>query len=299
MDIQFGALIQRSLQIAWRYKSLWIFGLFAGQGINFNFDIPARLLEKDTGGFDREFNDIFGGLGSSPDLNWSFIIGLLAIILALTVFYMICYSIAKPAIIDAINKITRGGEYRFGSSFSRGVDLMWRTLGLAIVWFMSAIAVVILAVIFAIFSLWTLLLTIPAAVVAFFFIHHTFALGQVALVARDATIGDSIAEGWELLNRNKTNCLLMTFLFIGIMIGVTMVTLIVGLILLVPFILMMVAAGSWALLIALGVLIGFPLILVLGGFTGTFFNALYTQFYFKLYEPEPLPPAAASAYPTA
>ena len=35
----------------------------------------------------------------------------------------------------------------------------------------------------------------------------------------------------------------------------------------------------------LGLFIGLPVSLVVGGFTGTFFNSLYVQFYFGLVEP--------------
>jgi hypothetical protein len=153
--------------------------------------------------------------------------------------------------------------------------------------------IVILAFILTPFSL---ILTIPAAIVVGFFLWHTFALAEVAIVARNGTIGDGIVEGWELVTRNKVNCLIVTVLMIGIGIGFAIA---IGLITLVAFLPVGIAVGlmtgNIVATLILGLVIALPISMVLGGFTGTFFNALYVQFYFKLYEPAPVPAATAPA----
>jgi len=301
MSLNFGAIISRSFDIAWRYKSLWIFGLFTGAGSRgLNLDLPDSLMEQLPGsGFEQDFEETLSGWDPSVVFDTPFIVTILLFFLILALVFLACYLIAQPAIIDAVNKITRGGQYRFSESFSRGIDFMWRILGLAIVWFMAGLALVFAVVIIAVITPWSLLMTIPIAIVVGFFLWHTFSLAQVALVARDGSIGDAIVEGWELLNRNKANCLIVSFLMIGIGIGFMIAITIVSLFTFVPIGLMVgLLTGNLVAVLLLGLIIGLPISIVLGGVTGTFFNALYVQFYFKLYEPEPTDLATGQAYPS-
>ena len=48
---------------------------------------------------------------------------------------------------------------------------------------------------------------------------------------------------------------------------------------------MLALTDNLVAILMLAVFIGLPVALVLGGYTGTFFNALYVQFYFRLVEP--------------
>jgi len=291
MNVDFGAIVNRSFNIAWKYKSLWVFGLFTGAGINgLNLDLPDGVWENLMGqDYQSDLQGVFDGIDFSNEINMSLLLALLLFFVVLGLVFFICYLIAQPAIIDGINKITRGGQYSFGSSFSRGVDFMLRFLGLFIITLFAFLAVTLVIVILAIVSLFTLLLTIPVGVVVFFFMWHTFALAEVALVARDTAIGDAIIEGWELLNRNKANCVIATLLMLGIAIGFAIALGIVALFTFVPLgIAVGMMTGNIIAVLALAVILGLPISIVLGGFTGTFFNAFYIQFYFKLYEPEPV-----------
>ena len=296
MDVNFGAIINRSFQIAWRYKSLWIFGLFAGGSSGFNFDMPTDFSGNSmNSSYPPDFAEVFGNQADA-----AIAAGLILLGLVLGILFLICYSIAKPAIIDAVNKITRGGEYRFGTSFSRGVDLMWRIIGLDIIFFMAIMAMIMLGVILAIISLWSLMITIPCFLAAMFFVWHTFALAEVAIVARDVTIGDAIAEGWELMTRNKANCFMISLLYVGIAIGFGIAFWVIALFTFAPIgILVAFLTRNLVLTLVLALIFGLPVSLVIGGFMGTFSNSIYTQFYFKLYEPEPTIPDPATAYPTA
>lgn len=301
MNVNFSAIINRSFQIAWKYKSLWIFGLFTGGGTGgFNFNVPSDFWKKATGNdYESELQGLFHGFDLPSNFDTSLLVPLLLLAMVLFFVFLICYLIAQPAIIDAVNKITRGGQYSFGSSFSRGIDFMLRFLGLTVIGILAGIALVLVVGILVIITPFTLLLTIPLAVVAAFFFYHTFGLAEVALVARDCTVGDAIIEGWELLNRNKANCLIASLLIIGIAIGFMIVIGIVALFTFVPLGLAVgLMTGNIIAVLALVVILGLPLSIVLGGFSGTFFNAFYVQFYFKMYEPEPTL-AAGTASPAA
>lgn len=292
MNLDFGNLIKRSFEIAWRYKTLWIFGLFTGAGSNsFNTDLEDW---KGDFGDDRYRLDELGPWGNYLS-EWNLpdeIVpavegGLVLWILALILLFFICYLIAQPAIIDGVNKITRGGQYRLGTSFSRGVDFFWRFFGITLVEIFVGLAMVAAIVILAIvLTPFSLLLTLPAALVVFFFVFHVFSLAEVAMVARDSVLGDAIGEGYSLVMRNKANCFIMTLVLFGLGIGFAIIIAVAGFMFFLPVnILVGIVAGNIVASVLLAIFIGLPISIVLGGYTGTFFNALYVQFYFRLVEP--------------
>lgn len=288
MGIDFGKLIQRSFEIAWRFKTLWIFGLFAGGMEAFNFDWTKKVSHEQV---DMSFAyDWFERLNLPTDLVPPDLAVFGAIILwalALGLLFFICYLIAQPAIIDGVNKVTRGGQYSFGTSFSRGADFFWRFFGITLVEIFVAIAVLAVVVVLAVvLTPFTLLLTVPCGLVAFFFVYHTFGLAEVAMVARNNQIADAISEGWNLLMRNKANCFIMTLVLIGLAIGFFIVVSLVTLVCYLPInLLVLGVTHNLAAILLLAVFIGLPVAVVVGGYTGTFFNALYVQFYFRLVEP--------------
>lgn len=307
--MQFGKMINRSLKIAWQYKSLWIFGLFAtGGNGSFNFDSGdsfGGIIEGDN----RIFGDGSGGNFFGSDFPFSFnqemALPLVLTIVAFVLVLMACHLIAAPALIDAVNKITRGGQYRFEESFSRGIDFLGRFLGIllltSLLAFGSVLIVVLLAIALASISKVLLipfiLLLIPTIIAAGFFLFHTIGLGQVAMVARDCTITQALSEGWQLVKSNIGNCVLMTLIAIGLSMAVGIGMMLIALFTFLPINLLVSSlTGSLIITIILGVIFGLPVSLVIGGMSGTFFNAFYVQFYFQLVEPQPaatLPPDTA------
>ena len=299
MNVDFGALIKNSFDIAWKHKSLWIFGLFAGGGANFNTDW-ARNVDRHNLDMSFAYN-LFESLGLPTDFippEFAVIGALLAWVLALVLLFFICYLIAQPAIIDGINKITRGGVYTFRSSFSRGTDFFWRFFGLTMVTIFAFIAsVVAVIVVPIILTPFTLLLTVPAWLVLGFFMAHTFGLAEIAMVARDNQIADAIAEGWSLVTHNKANCFILSLIWVGLAIAFFIVFGIAAFAFYFPINLLVYAlTGNLVAILLLAVFIGLPVALVLGGYVGTFFNAYYVQFYFNLVDPPQ--PVAVTAVPT-
>jgi hypothetical protein len=293
--MRFGELINRSFDIAWRYKSLWLFGLFAGMGGgSFNLDLGGNV-EADL-----------SGDGFPLAINEQFLAPLILAGITLGLLFFVCYLIASPALVDAVNKITRGGKYRFGDSFSRGIDFFGRFLGLSLLAVAAGISGVaaavipgfILAAISMLLLIPYILILIPIAISVWFFLFHTFYLAQVVIVTRDCSIGDALAEGWLLVRRNIGNCVMITLIFIGLGVALAIAVGIIGLFTFLPLNLMIASlTENLAVMVLLGVVLGLPVSLALGGFSGTFFNALYVQFYFRLVEPggvalAPAPPSS-------
>jgi hypothetical protein len=302
MNIDFGSIIQKSFNIAWRHKTLWIFGLFAGGIEGSNFEWMEDMGREEA---DMSFAyDLFDRMDLPYDMippEIAILSGLAVWLLALGLLFFICYLMAQPAIIDGVNCITRGGTYTFASSFSRGTDFFWRFFGMTLIEIFVGITTVFTVVVLAIaLTPFSLLLTIPTSLIFFFFAFHTFALAEVAMVARDNQIGDAIAEGWGLVKNNLGSCFLMTLVLMGLGIAFMMVIGMAALILYLPVNLIVYAlTDSMVGILMLALFIGLPVSVVLGGYTGTFFNAMYVQFYFGLVEPKPTgkiaPPAVSGA----
>ena len=288
MQVNFGDIVGRSFSIAWRHKSLWIFGLFAySSSSSYNIDFSDLFGPGGAGGF--EFGD------TVYKYNDPLVVGVLLWLVFLYLLMFLCGQIAMPALIDGVNKITRGGQYRFGESFSRGLDFFLRFLGMSLLLLVSFTILAVILVVPAVITPFSLLLTIPIGIVIGFFLLHTFGLAEVAMVARDGSIGNALDEGFTLVKHNVGNCILMTLILIGLGMIFGIVLMIFALFTFVPLnFLLMQAIENMVAIMFLGFIIGLPVSLVLGGFVGTLFNAMYIQFYFNLVDP-PQPAAQAAS----
>lgn len=292
--MDYGQLFSKALRIMWNHKSLWIFGLFAGSGLgsNFNISSPGDFSAKDFSGFG---GGGFGGdLEQFQDLIMSNLGLLLVAGLALVGVMIVCHVISVPALIDATNKIARGGRYYFSTSFSAGLDYFWRYLGLFILGFMSAVilitglvlAGVLFFAIHAALGVLYLLVAIPTAIAGIFTIVLVFGLAQRALVVRDISIGDSLEEGWTLFRRHLGKTIVFSLIVFAVSIAITIALLIGFVIIALPFAAIAFTSDASILEILMyGVIIGLPVSLLIGGSSGAFFQILYTLFYFGLVEP--------------
>ena len=301
--MDYGRILSKSIELAVKRPSLWIFGLFAGGGMNLNIDSDRHLKHL---GFDTDSFGQFESFDTAPDFDPSLILSLAFAAFAMALVFFACWCIARPALIDAVNKLTRGGIYQFGDSFSRGIDFLGRFALIVIFYILIATASVTLIgfaigfsfAITPVLGVLALLLLLPLGFLAWLVSYHVFSLAEVAMVARDISIGDALAEGWTLFRANIGKCALLTLIYIGIMIGVGLVVMVIALFTFVPINLLVASmTESLPLMLFLGVVIALPVSIILGGITGTFSLSLYTQFYFGLVDPQPqytdLPPSPA------
>ena len=278
--MEYGSIVNRSFQIAWKYKSLWIFGLFAsagGGGYNF------------PGGDDSSaFQDI--GLDIPPEA----IVALVIPLAAIALLAIVAHLISAPALVDAVNRIARGGKYTFGESFSAGLKFFWRFLGLTILEIILIFGALIILVIigaaaFAIakpLGILSLLVLIPAGLAAFYYIITVVQLAQRVMVVRDYSLGMAIEEGRVLVHNNLMQTIVMFLILIGLSILMMLASMVVWLMFSGPIALITaLGTGDVLLTILATIVAGLPIALVLGGFTGTVTESMYTLFYFELLEP--------------
>ncbi len=278
--MNYGRIVEDSFKFAWRYKSLWVFGLLAGSGGgNFNLDMG----QGDLGGMGESgmmFNDYFNEL-------WQYILPILTAVIVIGLLFFILHLICSPALIDAINKIARGGTYRFSDSYSRGIDFFLRKLGLTMIFIAAVLGVILLGILpIVAFNIFGVLLMLPIFVAGIYLAITLYSLSERALVVRDTSIGNAIDEAYILMKQNFSKCLLMALIFIGLNIGIGIVLITVAAMFFIPInMLVHSISESKMIIFILALILGLPISLVVGGFIGTFFHSLYTLFYFGLVDP--------------
>ncbi len=276
--MNFEAIFKKSLSTAWNNKSLWIFGMFT-MGMS-GFDLNMELDESKL-----DF------AGEIPDISqlMELIAPLTSGILLFSIISWIISLISQTALIDACNKLTRGGVYSFKDSYSAGLDFFWRMLGISFLSFSVAVIVfmflafVIIGtfMINEIIGVVVLLGLIPIGMIGFYFYISTFILALRALVIRNVSIGDAVYEAWQLVKTNKLNCLILLiatfFLMVAIFIILAM--------LIIPFRIMTSFLPGVLETIINGV-VYFIASFIVGGLSGTFIQNVYTIFYLNLFEPK-------------
>ena len=297
--MDYGRIVNKSFEVAWRFKSLWILGLFAGGGFA-GFDWPTKLTEKlgledvnlDVSRLGLDFWDF-----SIPK---ELIISLVIWLLLIGLLFLIMHFIGVAGLIDAANKITRGGRYRLGESFSTGFRHFWPFLAMGVGLFFLIFGFIIFIALFIVllFKLHTVLgilgLMFVVPIIFCFAVTsgNIYSLAQRSIVVRGASIGDALEEGYRLFRHNIGKNVVIFLIDIGLSIGLWLLALIVWGIVGIPIAAIVIASGlGWVTAILLGLLLGLPVSLVVGGFSGTVLTNLYTLFYFELLEPPRKEPA--------
>lgn len=269
-----------------------MYGLFAGGGASFNFDFTNFLGDADS-----DVAEAFRDLGMdmpTPHFSPELIAALIMVGMGLLLVYLVAHFISYGALIDAGNRLTRGGVYSFGNAFSAGLDYFWRFLGLGIMAFI---------VIFSLFCVWILLIVVPfiihlaigivallvllpAGVVAGASAFNIYALAQRAMVARNCSISQAVEEAFLLFKTNFGANVMIFLIFVGLEIAFTILALMVLGVISIPII-ALVAMTDVSIIggLLMGLALAFPVSLAIGGFVGTAFINLYTFFYFELVEP--------------
>lgn len=307
-------ILKQALAISWRYKYLWIFGLFASLlGSGGEYQIINNIINGNTGtNVAPDFNQIAGtGVFSKDVLNYlielfknnpvsmSFaLLGtLLLIALALTILWIMTSS--QAALVNESARIIKRtkGKTDLKETFQSGAKKFWPVFGFNILAkFLICVCFILigLPIIFytssssSVTALYILLFTIfvPISIILSFIVKYAIAYA----VINDVKFMTSLKKGWELFLKNwlvsiETAIILFSINFFG---GIGIILLI--LMLAIPlFFLALVLSYLfnffifWICMIIAGVL--FLIIIVLGGSVLTTFQvAAWTGLFIELNE---------------
>jgi len=317
--MDYGRIIKRAWAVTWRYRVLWIFGLFVGgttggggggggQGTNYQGN------PQDFGQFESVYNDAVG--------YFEHYIVLIIVLVAMAAFLGIALWIvsvaARGGLIHLVNEAEEGRAVKASDGWAAGFRNWGRIFVIDLILYLP-FTVLLLAVVG-----FTFVPLILAAVnggdmtagifgwcggsaVAFILIFvFGFLLGLLELIATRHAVIDplpatrSIALAWGELRSNFKDLLVMWLISLAVGLGYGVA---VGIVAAVFAVAIGIAAiGSlWAVVAGIAFLM-FLVLLVPGAIFGTFSSALWTMFFRQLTGrdvpvPAELPPPAPTVPP--
>ena len=262
-------IVNKSLQNAWAYKFLWLFGFFAA-------------ASHGNGGGQSRVGD--GILHIDPGLLILIIFGLLLLV----IFFMIMSVLSEGALIHGISKKEFNLKTNFSDCLSAGLEKFFRILGirlLAVIVIISSLGILALFVVPAFMTskaigLVTLVLLLPLFFIVIFVVIAVEGWAMRYAVLSDKKWTEAIGSGWHLLRISVGKTLgvafssfLTKFLF-GIL-------LIIGLVILaIPFVLL----GHFNLWFGLipGIVVALLIIIPFTAFLGTFGSSVWTMGFIEM-----------------
>ena len=280
-------IIRDSFTLAWRYKYLWLFGLFAG-GLSGGLQFPG--------------GDSGSGLERIEEIK-AWVLAALAMIILIgfiiAVIVLILHTLCKTALIYNIYQIETGGPHSLSGGWDFAVKRFWPMLGLTVTeWFvLFAFVVVIILVEIGLFiaslalGFLSLLIALPVLFGGIALALVIWAYGERFIALENRGVVEAIGEGWSLV-RSEWRATL-TVLLVKIAIGIAAAIGLGG----IALVLALPAVGIWMaskpLAIIYGILVLGPFVILTESYLGTFDSFVWTKVFLRLRAP-----AYASAVPT-
>ncbi len=294
MDI--SAIFKRAWEITWKHKGLWLLGILANcsSGGSQTSSNVSRMPQYTVGG--GEFPQIDHWLQSVPEGTWIAIgIAVIGGLILLALIFWVLAAIGNGGLIAGFHMAETGETVTLASAFQQGLSYFWKLLAIQLILGLASL-VVILPVVFggALLSILTLgiglicfipliCLLIPLGIALSIYTLLT----QIALIVEELDIVAAFQRAWDVFRSNLGEVIVM-----GLILGVG--SFVVGLILAIPFILMVLpfitglivgtdtstVAGLSMTLI--GILFYLPILFLASGIMRTFITGSWTLTYRSL-----------------
>jgi hypothetical protein len=272
-----GDIIRDSFKLAWKYKYLWLFGLFAGAGGG-GFNIPGGNITPEK---IEAFKEWF-----LAALAMLLLVGGM-ILLVMFILHVIC----KSALIYNIYQIHTDGAHSLSAGWDFGLKRFWPMLGLILLEGILITAFVIIlvgieVVLFAIalpLGFLSLVIAIPGGITGLVAIVLTWGYAERFVTLEMRGVIDSIGEAWALIRQQWQPTLIMGLVKFAISIAVAVAMMGIGALLLAPAIALWFASKPLAILY--GVAIGLPYLALVSAYFGTFDYAVWTKVFLHLRAP--------------
>lgn len=296
----YNYIISRAFKISWKYKFLWLFGIFLSFGANFNlrfYNLGGLPSSLNTPGFQNSVSKW------ALTHIWLLAVSFLILFLIWLLFFIMAV-ISQPAVIKAADESERGGEPKFRTTFSFALKKFWRVLGLMLLIFLIVFAAILLLLIPIILLIIFIaknssigLIVLTALMVALFFIFFiafVIAIGLVfnyALryaVITDESVRESIRRGWRLLRHNLGASTLLWLINVGLGMAFGFGFIILILLLAVPtvfFFVFLFSLGFSIAKVALALITGLlliALIILITGIAQVYFSCYWTLSWLQL-----------------
>lgn len=306
ISLDFGNILTRAWNIAWRNRVLWLFGVLAGCG------------RGGGGGFDRSSLPITpeGQFVLPPELERTFdnidptvfIVAALCLGLLIFVIVVVAQTLGIGGLIGGIDRADAAGSVSFGEAWSiataKFLPLLGLTLIIAVITIIAVLIVIVPGVILSVATFGLGLLCFLPLICIFVIIAMLFGLvvqfAQIGVVVDNLPVFDSLRRGWEVFRANLANTIIL-----AIIVGV--IGIVVSLVLALPLLLVVLPAiagiagfatenqalGMGGLIFALVCFcLYLPVLVVLSGILQAWMTSAFTLAYKTFTRPAAAPPAS-------
>ena len=317
--MDYGEILSKSWKIIWKFKVLWIFGIFAScgtrNGTNFNFNsnfrtgAPSGQPPVLPPGFENNMLNLLRFFE-----NPAVIIGFISIICILILLSIFLGIVGRIGLIKGAAEADAGAAHlNFGELWKSGLQYFWRFLGLSLLIgspifliYLALVAGGIIAFVIAfsgpqggsnvgaLSSLVALLpvLCVLGCVIFLLAIVISFLSPQAerAIVIENEGIISGLKRGWGVLTKNLGPILVVWLILLVIGFVVGLVIALPVLVVVVPAVIAFAMSGNQAsytpLIIAgLCILAYIPVSLVANGILSAYVQSVWTLTYLRLTKP--------------
>lgn len=309
--MNYGEVLTRAWKIIWRYKILWLFGIFTGSvsggsassgrssNINFLQEMPPEVAVF----FERLLDAI-----QRPAIITGIITGALLII-ALSIFLG---TIGQIGLISGTLKAERGVErLTFGELFREGTSHFWRFFGMSFfvgLPFLIVIFGLLGAMIFtavatdsagndaaAVFAAFIPVLCTLFCILFFFSVVVGMILQQAknAMIVEELGIINALKRGWEVFKNNLGSIFLIAVILFIVGVVAGMLTALPVILIVFPtmlaFVLEEVQSMQPLIVMGLCLVAYLPVLLVLNGILTAYIQSAWTLTYLQITDQSPQP----------
>lgn len=322
MKFDFVDVFVRAAKITWKYKVLWIFGIFAGcsrssSNSNSSSDFSGNGSQSPfSPEMERQIITFAETIGNWFENNPWVIYALIAFVLVMVVIQVFLSTVGISGLVRGVVQVESGAEtLRFGELFTESLRYFWRVFGAGLLIWLPA-----MIFFFGLFILALLPLfsdngsNEPAAAMGIFLFIFAFccclfpiliAVGLYnqmvnrAILAEELGFWESFKRGWQVLTKNILPIL-------GVAVVIFIISLLAGLLIAIPiliptFILLesFISGNidSWQPFIILiaASLCYTPIFWLLNGILTTYTETVWTLSYLGFTRPEPNEPVIVEA----
>ncbi|NWF63487.1 MAG: hypothetical protein HXY38_04195 [Chloroflexi bacterium] len=300
MKIDLGKILTRSWQIIWKYKILWVFGVFAGFAGG-NGGGNSNSGSSDNGGFSSFEGNFDRFIEQAQDFFQEYLLIIIAVCLVLALLSFLFYAlgmVGRIGILKGVFKVENGAESLiFAELWSESMPYFWRFFGLnllvGLAFFVILLPVIVIAFATAGIGLACLLPLICLLIPIGWVVNVILEQAQAAIVAEDLNMFDGFKRGWEIAKSDMGGMIVLS-LVLGIGSGI------IGLVIALPLIgamlplILSIGSGNfpmsgalppmaWVSIICCGLY--FPVLLVLNGVLTAYIKTAWALSYRQLTKP--------------
>ena len=296
--MDYGEVFSKAWKIIWKYKILWLFGIFAscsgGGGGGGGGSSGAQFSGNDYGYYNN-LNYI------EPWAIALIIAAVIFLIIVITVIVIAVSTVGRAGLIQGAKMADENedAQLTFGSIFNSVKPFFWRVVGLNLLIMVGYFAILmILGMIFLFSAVFTLglalicLLPLCCVLIPVFWVLTTFVeMANVAVIVEDLSIIDGLKRGWQVFRDNIGEMIVMGLVLV---LGGMIVSMLIALPLIltvIPLMLGIMAAvfGDTEALAAGGVIVSglccaayLPVLIVVSGIIRAYIGSAWTLTYLRL-----------------